>query len=269
VDRIIFLGTGGARVVVSRQIRASGGMWFTIGETNFIVDPGPGALVRATAKRKPKLDPTTLDGIILSHRHLDHAADANVMIDAMTSRTKKRGTLFLPRDAIAEDPVVLRYARERIGEIVILEEGGSYRLGDVTFDTPIRHIHVETETYGMSFCTGARTVSYIADTRFFPELIDHYTGEILIMNVSRYTNPKDYEVDHLNVADAKRIIEGVRPEVAILTHFGMTMLRAKPWEVAAALEEETGVRPVSSPTRTPYGRSCYTSRLRRNWSWRA
>ena len=126
MDQIIFLGTGGARVVVSSQIRASGGMWFTVGETNFIVDPGPGALVRATAKRKPKLDPTTLDGIILSHGHLDHAADANVLIDAMTSRVKKRGTLFLPRDALAEG-IVLRYARERVGEIVILEEGGSYR----------------------------------------------------------------------------------------------------------------------------------------------
>jgi ribonuclease BN (tRNA processing enzyme) len=47
-------------------------MWFTVGRTNFVVDPGPGALVRATAKRKPKLDPTRLDGIILSHGHLDH-----------------------------------------------------------------------------------------------------------------------------------------------------------------------------------------------------
>jgi phosphoribosyl 1,2-cyclic phosphodiesterase len=245
VDQIIFLGTGGARFVVSRQIRASGGMWFTVGETNFIVDPGPGALVRATAKRKPKLDPTRLDGIILSHGHLDHAADANVLIDAMTSRAKKRGTLFLPHDALAEG-VVLKYARERVGEIVILEEAGSYRLGDVTFDTPVRHIHVETETYGMNFHTGTKTVSYIADTRFFPELIDHYAGDVLIMNVSRYTNPEDYEVDHLNVADARRIIEGVRPEVAILTHFGMTMLRAKPWEVAVALEEETGVKVIAA-----------------------
>lgn len=246
MDQIIFLGTSGARVVVAKQIRASGGMWFTIGETNLIVDPGPGALVRATANRKPKLDPTRLDGIILSHRHLDHSADANVMIEAMTSTFKKRGTLFLPRDAIAEDPVVLEHVRERVGEIVILKEAGSYRLGDVTFDTPVRHTHVETETYGMNFYTGTRTVSYIADTRFFPELIDHYAGDVLIMNVVRYANLEHYEVDHLNVADARRIIAGVRPEVAILTHFGMTMLRVRPWEVAAALEEETGVKVIAA-----------------------
>jgi ribonuclease BN (tRNA processing enzyme) len=245
VDQIIFLGTGGVRVVVSRQIRASGGMWFTVGKTNFVVDPGPGALVRATAKRKPKLDPTTLDGVILSHGHLDHAADANVLIDAMTSRVKKRGTLFLPRGAL-DTGIVIQYARERVGEVVILKEAGSYRLGDVTFDTPVRHIHVETETYGMNFHIGARTVSYIADTRFFPELIDHYTGDVLIMNVSRYANPQDYEIDHLNVADARRLVEGVRPEVAILTHFGMTMLQAKPWKVAADLEKETGVKVIAA-----------------------
>jgi hypothetical protein len=32
-----------------------------------------------------------------------------------------------------------------------------------------------------------------------------------------------------------------RPRMAILTHFGISMLRAKPWEVARQLAEETGV----------------------------
>jgi phosphoribosyl 1,2-cyclic phosphodiesterase len=77
-------------------------------------------------------------------------------------------------------------------------------------------------------------------------LIAHYAGDVLIMNVVRYTEPEKYEVDHLNVADARQIIESVRPEVAILTHFGMTMLRAKPWQVAAALESETGVKVIAA-----------------------
>ena len=42
-----FLGTGGARFVVAKQIRASGGMWMRFGETQIHIDPGPGALVRA------------------------------------------------------------------------------------------------------------------------------------------------------------------------------------------------------------------------------
>jgi phosphoribosyl 1,2-cyclic phosphodiesterase len=241
------LGTGGARVVVSRQIRASGGMWFSLGNTQFIVDPGPGALVRATSKHKPRLDPGKLDGILLSHRHLDHAADVNVMIEAMTAGGfKRRGRLFLPRDALEEDPVVYRYMQERVEEIVVLEAGKSYRLGEVAFDTPVRHIHGEVETYGMNFHAGGRTISYIADTRFFPELIDHYPGDVLILNVVRHTEPEGYELDHLNLADARRIIAGVKPQAAILTHFGMTMIRSKPWEIAARLEEETGVHVIAA-----------------------
>lgn len=38
---------------------------------------------------------------------------------------------------------------------------------------------------------------------------------------------------HLCVAEAQMIIEAVRPKVAVLTHFGTHVWRAKPWEIAA------------------------------------
>ena len=48
---ILFLGSGGARFVVARQLRASGGMWMRFGETQIHVDPGPGrAGARALAR---------------------------------------------------------------------------------------------------------------------------------------------------------------------------------------------------------------------------
>ena len=79
-----FLGTGGARFVVARQIRASGGIWMRFGETQIHLDPGPGALVRALSALPP-CEPRQLDAIVLSHKHLDHSGDVNVMIEAMTS----------------------------------------------------------------------------------------------------------------------------------------------------------------------------------------
>jgi len=54
-NRIIFLGTGGARVVVFKQIRASGGIWFSIDGTEFLLDPGPGALIRKEVLPKREL----------------------------------------------------------------------------------------------------------------------------------------------------------------------------------------------------------------------
>src|SRR5512136_2507474 len=147
---IKFIGTAGARFVVTKQLRSSGGVWMSVGETNLYIDPGPGALVRCLSSR-PKLEPSTLNGILLTHKHLDHSGDVNVMIEAMTEGGfKKRGVLFAPRDALEEDPVVLRYVREYVERVEVLKENTSYRIGNLQFATAQRHRH-RVETYGLHF----------------------------------------------------------------------------------------------------------------------
>jgi len=247
MDRIKFLGTAGARFVVSRQVRASGGLWFTLDDANFLVDPGPGTLVKCAAS-KPKLDPTTLDGIILTHRHLDHSADVNVMIEAMTQGGfKKKGELFAPGDALDQDPIVLRYLRHFVEKIHTLKQGGDYSLGKVTFTTPVRHIH-GVETYGIRFKSSKYVISLIVDTKFFPGLSKHYTeSDLLIVNVVRHeATGMSLRVDHLNLEDVKIIVGEIKPKLAIITHFGMTMVRAKPWEIADQLADELGVRVIAA-----------------------
>ncbi len=243
MDYIKFLGTGGARITVSKQIRASGGIWLSFKGTDIYLDPGPGALVKCISSR-PSLDPTKLEGIILSHRHLDHSADVNVMIEAMTEGGfKRKGVLFAPEDALSSDPVVFKYVRSYLEDIQILKEGKSYNVGNISFSTPLRHIHGDVETYGFNFKLSSYTVSFITDTRFFPRLTECYKGDILIINVVRL---KESNFDHLCINDAKRIIRDVHPKVAILTHFGMTILRAKPWKVAEQIQDELGVRVIAA-----------------------
>ena len=240
-----FIGTAGARFVVMKQLRASGGVWLSVGETNLYIDPGPGALVRCLHS-KPKLDPSTLDGILLTHKHLDHSGDVNVMIEAMTEGGfKKRGILFAPEDALGEDPVVLRYLRDYPERIEILKENSEYRIGDISFSTARRHHH-RVETYGINFKISPRTVSILTDTRFFPELPELYRGEVLIVHVVRLKPVGDDPIDHLSVEDVKTIIRKAKPKLTILTHFGMTMIRAKPWVVAAELEKELGMRVIAA-----------------------
>jgi phosphoribosyl 1,2-cyclic phosphodiesterase len=240
-DTITFLGTAGARFVVARQFLASGGAWLDLGDTQILFDPGPGCLVQA-AKRK--LDPTELDAIILSHRHLDHSGDINIMIEAMTDGgTKKHGTVFAPGDALNQDSVILSYLQSYPQSIQVLTEGGSYVINDVSFKTPIRHKH-SVETYGFIFQTPRHTFSWITDTRYFEDLADHYEGDLLVINVVRL-NP-GAPIDHLALPEARSIIEKLRPRIAILTHFGMTMWRAKPWELAEKLTAETGVSVIAA-----------------------
>ena len=240
-DIITFLGTAGARIMVANQILASGGLWLNLSGTEILLDPGPGCIVQST-KRKLRAD--KLRAIILSHRHLDHSADVNIMVEAMTQGGFKRhGWLFAPADALDTEPVIFSYLKGYLEGIEVLQEGKPYSVGNVSFTTPIRHIH-PVETYGMLFRTAEHTFSYIADSRYFDGLCQHYGGELLIINVVMLETGRPF--DHLSVPDAKRIITELRPKVAILTHFGMTMWRAKPWEIAQRLSQETGVRVISA-----------------------
>ena len=240
-----FIGTAGARFVVMKQLRSSGGVWLSSEGTNLYMDPGPGALVRCL-NSKPKMDPSTLDGILLTHKHLDHSSDINVMIEAMTEGGfKKRGVLFAPEDALEKDPVVFHYVRSYLEKIEILRENSRYQVGRISFSTGPKHRH-GVETYGINFRMAPHTVSFITDTRFFPELPDLYQGEVLVIHVVRLKPIGDDPIDHLSVEDVKAIVKKARPKLTVLTHFGMTMIRAKPWEVAAELEKELGVKVIAA-----------------------
>jgi ribonuclease BN (tRNA processing enzyme) len=215
------------------------------------VDPGPGSLVRCHAS-KPKLDPATLDALLLSHRHIDHSNDINIMIEAMTEGGfKPRGRVFAPGEALDTDPVILQYAHSYVDEIIRLRAGRSYSLSEkVTFRTPIAHRH-GTETYGFFFETPRHRIAYIVDTLYFPELIQAYSDcDLLLVHAVRLKRAGDEAVEekikHLTLDDVRTLVVGIKPKTAILTHFGMTMIRAKPWEVAKQLSEETGVEVLAA-----------------------
>ncbi|MDI6759031.1 MAG: MBL fold metallo-hydrolase [Candidatus Omnitrophota bacterium] len=237
-DFIKFLGTAGARFVMIKQLRASGGIWVSYKGANILIDPGPGSIVRCAASR-PKLDPSKLDALILTHRHLDHSNDINIMIEAMTGGGfKKRGIVFLPADALGENPVISRHAIGFPQKIEFLEENKKYSVGEFEFTASMKHLH-SAETYGLKFNMHNTGVSLLSDTRYFEALTEFYKTDILIICVTFY-EPHP-EIDHLCLSDAKEIIKKTNPKKAILTHFGMTMLKSKPHIQAKKLTEELGI----------------------------
>lgn len=78
---ILFLGTAGARYVVAKQLRASAGLLFRNDRDYLLIDPGPGTLVYLA---KYKLYPEKIKSLLVSHKHLDHSADLNILVDAIT-----------------------------------------------------------------------------------------------------------------------------------------------------------------------------------------
>ena len=193
--------------MVARQLRASGGTYISANGQNIMLDPGPGALVKC-AKSKPPIDATALNAIILSHLHIDHSNDVNILIDAVTGGGhRKGGVLFAPREALeGDDAVVFKYLRDFLEDIVVLEAERNYKIGDIEFSTSIKHQHT-AETYGIKFNINGHNISFIADTRFFPELIDSYKGsDMLIVNVVSHTLPEKINIKHLCLDDVKEII---------------------------------------------------------------
>jgi len=230
--KLTFMGTAGARFMVAKQLAASGGLYIEEGNTRISLDPGPGAIVQY-AKRK--VDLAKLDAIVISHRHLDHAGDVNVMVEAMTEGGfRHRGRLFCPSDALDADPVVLNYLRQFPQEVVRLEPETAYTVGDVTFTTTPRHVH-PVETYGFRF---GNRLGWVTDSAYYDGIAEQHKADVMVIHVVLMQCRA--ELPHLCLDDAERIIREARPRLAILTHYGMTVWRAHPWELAADLTQRIG-----------------------------
>ena len=240
---IKFLGTAGARFVMAKQLRYSAGTFLSLAGRNVMLDPGPGTLLRCSRCR-PKIDPTDLDAVVLTHMHIDHSGDVNAVLDAMTAGGfNSHGTLFAPEQCLeGEDAVVLKYLHNAIESIQVLEPESGYSVEGLRFSTSVRHHHT-AETYGVIFRPqDLPSVGFLVDTEYFDGLADAYAdADVLVISVVRHEAHPSGKVMHLTLEEARDIIEAVQPRKALMTHFGMTMLKAKPWELAEEMSQELGL----------------------------
>jgi len=238
MSEIIFLGTAGARYVVAKQLRASAGTVIKVENSYLLLDPGPGTLVYL-AKRKIPVE--KIEVVVVSHQHLDHSADLNVIVDAITEGGfKKRGVVYLTESALKEG-ILLSYLRSYLKKIETLKPKTVYEELPFKFKTTSLLKHT-AENYGFIFYfPEGKTVGFITDTAYFEGLEEEFSeANILVINTVRYT-PKE-GVLHLSIPDVKKILEKIKPEEVILTHFGMTMLKANPFKVAQELSKELGIK---------------------------
>ncbi|MBO8168340.1 MAG: MBL fold metallo-hydrolase [Thermoanaerobacteraceae bacterium] len=240
-------GTAGARVAQSKQLRASGGAWLRLDGTNLLFDPGPGTLVHCWAS-EPPLNPAELDGVLLSHRHLDHSNDFNVMVEAMVEGGfRPHGIAAAPADALnGREPVFFNYLRSVVDKTLVLKAGSSFKVGEITVSTPVRHHH-PVETYGFVFSSPGINFSVVTDTRYFPGLIEAYQGaDLLILNVTFHKPFHGSRVFHLSLLEVEPLIQEISPQLTVLTHFGATMLRHDPQQLAEQLGNKLGKEVVAA-----------------------
>ena len=141
------------------------------------------------------------------------------------------------------EPVIYSYLKKYLDGVGILKEGGTYSIGRLSFNTPLRHKH-SVETYGITFQAARHTISYIADSLYFDGLATTYKSDLLIINVV-FRNPVPH-IDHLSIPDVREIVKSLKPKTAIITHFGVHLYEDNTALIAEKLSQDTGVRVVAA-----------------------
>jgi len=244
--RIIFLGTSGSSAVTSRQIRSSGGIILQLEDIQFHLDPGPGSLVKA---KEYGINPHHTTAILVSHNHLNHCNDINAVIGAMThSGIEQRGLVLGSKSVLhayeGNHPFLTRYHQSLAERIMALEKNHKIGLELVEINA-IPAKHTDETAIGFKFFCPKFTLSYTGDTTLTAELLESLAGtDILILNVP---NPGKKESNHnLNTDDAIKIVSHIRPKLAVLTHFGLDMLKADPLQEAREVQRITGVQTIAA-----------------------
>lgn len=242
---IIFCGTGGARFVIMKQLRATGG-FIIRSKANIYVDPGPGALIRSI---ELKQNLQNLDAIFISHAHIDHSNDSNLIVEAMTDGGKKKKGILIGSSSALEgndrfDRVVSAYHQNMVEKKFIARAGDRFSVKGVGIEaTPTKH--EDTSAVGFKLSDGGRTIGYTSDTEYVPELGRVFSGcDLLILNNLRPAG-SPYP-GHLDSGMSIRVLKEAKPKKAIIQHFGMGMLRAGPEAEAKFIEKESGVETTAA-----------------------
>jgi ribonuclease BN (tRNA processing enzyme) len=233
---ITFLGTGGGRFVILNQRRYSGGLFLDL-ESRISMDPGPGALIRALQFKK---EPQKLDAVMVSHHHIDHYNDAEILVEAMTRGMRtKRGTLVLNKGAL---DYISDYHKSFV-DLVVAEPKKKFTLGELEVECLPTMNH--EDAVGFRFNSKHGTIICTSDTAYSKELAGNYKGaKVLILNT---IVPASKEIaTHLNTRAAALIVKQAKPKLAITQHFGMTMLNSDPAKEAKLIEDETGIRTIAA-----------------------
>lgn len=243
---IIFLGTGGGRFSMVTQKRRTGGIRIISSKSNIHVDPGPGALVYSI---EMGLDPRKINGILVSHAHPDHSNDVAVMIEAMSEGTTiKRGVLLASTSVLYGndvcEKVLSKYHQSIPSEVYEAKIGFSMVIGDLEVKV-CKAVHSDPSTIGFRFRTQYGDFAYIPDSEYFDDVEEYYGGvRLIILSVLR-PGGKPWE-GHMTSVDAAKIINKIKPEKAIITHFGMHMIMKSPESEARWIENETGVPTIAA-----------------------
>ncbi len=270
---ILFLGTGGGRVNLIRQLRGTGGFLLLGQQLTIHVDPGPGALLRLHDARQ---DPTKTDALIVTHMHIDHVSDANVLTEAMTNfALQKGGCLVASKSVISGDKFgdksVSTYHQSKLEQCITLAAGEEKK---ITIAHPTRKSHSEPrrgaspppqfqvppdppptsfiiravptrhddpDGFGFVLALEGVRIGYTSDTEYIPAVHNAAFAGVDALIANNLKRADDGLAGHLQTDHLVSLLKSAQPKLCILSHMGMGLLQYGPELEAAAIQKASGV----------------------------
>lgn len=244
---VVFLGTGGGRFTTITQKRRTGGIRILSKRLNLHVDPGPGALIYSL---EAGLNPQQIKAVLVSHRHPDHYTNAEILVEAMTrGMLKKRGIIAAPPNILIGNketgPAISTYHQQMTQKVIVVKPGVNFMMGKTKVVTTQAR-HTDPEAVGFRFeIPEVGAIGYTADTEYFEGIEEEYRGvRILIVSVMRPLGSP--WTGHMTPKEVVKLVDDVKPEMVVATHFGMKMLFSGPTYEVKVIEEKTGVPTVAA-----------------------
>jgi len=243
---LFLLGTGGGRFATITQKRRTGGIRILYEKLNAHLDPGPGALVYSL---EAGLDPQKVNGILISHCHPDHYNDAEVFIEAMTrGMTRKKGVLAVAHSVLNGneqcEPSISKYHQSMPEQVIDARPGMTFNITEMRVLVAGAR-HTDPDAVGFRFETPTLgDIAYTSDSEYFEGIGKPYQGVRLLLLCVMRPSGSPWK-GHMTSNDAIQILGEAKPEMAVLTHFGMQMIFKGPANEAKFIQEKTGIPTIA------------------------
>ena len=158
----------------------------------------------------------------------------------------RKGVLIANKTAITGTdeypPAVSAHYREYLERFITVDRGQRIGINEIVIEA-LTARHSDPNSLGFKFIAHDLTITYSGGTVHAVDIVEQYlNSHILILNVPSIKK----QGANLCIEDAVEIINKVKPQVAILTHFGHDLIKADPLYEIREVQKRTGVQTIAA-----------------------